>query len=109
MSEDSTRNLSGDGLKIILDRLDSIDSRLTSLEEKVDRRLQETRPIWEQVLSRLDNVESKLGNLENGMRSGFRNLERQISVLMESILIVRADHRDLQKRMDKLESDPQNN
>src|SRR5947209_10219052 len=96
MSEQTTHNLPNDHLRLILARLDSIDSRLTTLEDKVDRRLMETRPIWEQVLARLDN-------LENGMRDGFRRLERQMALLATDVLEVRADQRDLERRVDKLE------
>ncbi|HLM54834.1 MAG TPA: hypothetical protein VK422_01820 [Pyrinomonadaceae bacterium] len=37
MSEESARNLSHDGTEQILARLDSIESRLTSLEDKIDQ------------------------------------------------------------------------
>lgn len=84
MSEDTTQNLPQDGVRLILARLDSIDSRLsnvenrisnveerlTALEDKVDRRLQETRPIWEQVLVRLDAVEGQLVGF-GGRMDGF--------------------------------------
>jgi CO dehydrogenase/acetyl-CoA synthase beta subunit len=83
-------------MKHILTRLDSIDARLMTLEDKVDRRLQETRPIWKQVLARLEK-------LENEMRNGFRKLERQVGLLAEDVLVVRADQRDLEKRVTKLE------
>ena len=45
-------------------RLDSMDARLTALEEKVDRRLQETRPIWEGVLEQLKEVNTRLDRIE---------------------------------------------
>jgi hypothetical protein len=61
--------------------------------------LQETRPIWEQVLT-------KLGNLEDEMRNGFRKVERQVGLLAEDVLIVRADQRDLEKRVNKIEQEP---
>jgi len=96
MNEETTQNLPNNGLLQILARLDSIDARLTTLENKVDRRLQETRPIWEQVLARLDN-------LENEMRNGFRRLERQVGLLAEDVLVVRADQRELEQRVSKLE------
>lgn len=99
MSEETTKHLPDSDSKLILARLDSIDARLTTLEDKVDKRLQETRPIWEQVLT-------KLGNLEDEMRNGFRKLERQVGLLAEDVLIVRADQRDLEKRMNKLEPEP---
>ena len=124
MSEETTQNLPNDDLRLILARLDSIDTRLgsidtrlttlegkvdsidtrlTTLEEKVDRRLMETRPIWEQVLARLDSLETGLDNLKDEMQSGFRRIERQVRLLAEDVLEVRADQRDLEKRMDKLE------
>src|SRR5947209_4969877 len=98
MSEDPTKNLPDEGLRLILARLDSIDTRLTNLEDKVDRRLKETRPIWEQVLARLNSMEEE-------MRNGFRKLERQMGLLAEDVMIVRADQRDLEKRVSKLESE----
>ena len=45
MSENLTRQLPDDPLRLILAGLDSLGERMTALEEKVDRRLQETRPI----------------------------------------------------------------
>ena len=41
-------------------RLDNLDRRLTTLEETVDARLHETRPIWVAVLSRLDSIEGEI-------------------------------------------------
>jgi DNA repair ATPase RecN len=52
MSEDLTRSLpSSDGEKLtqILATVNRLDSRLGSLEQKVDERLHDTRPIWEKV------------------------------------------------------------
>jgi hypothetical protein len=45
MSEEITQQFSDGEMRVFLARLDSIDTRLMMLEEKVDRRLQETRPI----------------------------------------------------------------
>lgn len=99
MSEEITKQLPDGDLKRILTHLDSIDTRLKTLEDKVDRRLQEARPIWEQVLAKLES-------LENEMRNGFRKLERQVGLLAEDVLVVRADQRDLEKRISKLEPEP---
>src|SRR5215213_740109 len=124
MSEEPTRNLPQDGVGLILARLDSIDSRLgnvevrlTALEDKVDRRLQETRPIWEQVLVRLDAVEAQLISFDGRMvnfesrmdgfgsrldgfekrlddfgvelRSSLRRFERNVGKLAKDVLEVR--------------------
>jgi hypothetical protein len=118
MSEETTQPLPQDGVRLILARLDSIDTRLTVLEDKVDRRLHDTRPIWEQVLVRLDAVEAQLvsfGGRMDGfekrlddfgseLRSSLRSFERQVGRLAEDVLKVRADQRGLEDRMDELES-----
>src|SRR5919206_519480 len=91
MSEDTTQRLPDDGVRLILARLDSMDARLdsrdarlTALEDKVDRRLQETRPIWEQVLTRLTAVEERLTNVEGELvKLGTRvkNVEDEVFML----------------------------
>jgi predicted nuclease with TOPRIM domain len=117
MDEETTRNLPQDGVERILAGIGSLDARLTSLEEKVDRRLQETRPIWEQVLVRLDGMESRFGGLESRvqslegevtglreeMRTGFHRVERKIDRLAKDVFEVRTDQLELEKRMDDLE------
>jgi predicted nucleic acid-binding Zn-ribbon protein len=40
-------------------RLTAVDQRLTSLEERVDRRLKETRPIWEAVQAQIEKLDEK--------------------------------------------------
>jgi chromosome segregation ATPase len=76
MSEDTTQRLPGGDLGEILSLLRSIDgrlttveTRLTALEDKVDRRLHDTRPIWEQVLTRLTAVEERLTKVEERLTS----------------------------------------
>ena len=78
MSEEITHQFPNNGFEKILARFDSIDTqlgsigtrmdsfdvRLVSLEERVDRRLMETRPVWERVLQRLDGVDSRLASIE---------------------------------------------
>ena len=112
-------------MRLILARLDSIDSRLanvetrisnvenrlSALEDKVDRRLQETRPIWEQVLARLGAVEGqlvsfrdRLDGFEEQLRSGLARFGEQVKMLAEDVFEVRAAQRGLDKRMNRLES-----
>jgi len=42
-------------------RLTALEEKAEALEEKVDSRLRETRPIWEGMKAQLDRIESKLG------------------------------------------------
>ena len=116
MSEESTQNLPQDGVSQILARLDSIDSRLgnvegrlSALEDKVDRRLQETRPIWEQVLTRLTAVEERLTKVEERLTKvedeffwfgrNFRNWTRELMKLQEK-------YEDLEERVEQTGSEP---
>ena len=112
MSDEITEKLPGDVVKLLLEQLKSIDTRLgkleirlATLEEKVDRRLQETRSIWEQVLARIDKVESTQEEFRNEVRQSFRTLERRLSVLSDDVIAVRADQKDIGSRVDKLESE----
>ena len=79
------------------DRLISVEGRLTSLEEKVDTRLRETRPIWEGVLARLTAIESELPRL-GGIESELARMNRQFRSFVADIFQVRA-------RVEKLEED----
>jgi DNA repair exonuclease SbcCD ATPase subunit len=94
MSEDLTQPLPNDGVQLILRSLENLNGRMTALEDKVDRRLQETRPIWEQVLSRLDGVEARLNSIE-------ARLDR-VEARLDSIE-ARLDK--IEARLDKVESE----
>lgn len=113
MSEETTQQLPNEDLRLILTRLDSIDTRLDSiegrlstLEDKVDRRLQETRPIWERALAEIGELREGFEKFRTEMNHGLRRIDRQIDVLNRNILDVRADLRYLDERVTKLESEP---
>jgi len=83
-------------------RLNSMDARLTALEEKVDRRLQETRPIWEQVLSRLTAIEKRLDKIEFSVS----NLNLKFRAFNADLLEIQNKHDDLEERVRRLEPEP---
>lgn len=76
-------------------RFDSLDGRLTTLEEKVDARLRETRPIWEAMQARLESVENEVKEINRGVR-----------ILHKDVLQVRVDQEELRERIERLESEP---
>jgi predicted nuclease with TOPRIM domain len=91
----------------VLAHFDNLYGRLTALEDKVDARLRETRPIWEAVLARLEAVENHLQNSDNrlgGLEKELRAVNRSIHVLHEDVIRVRLEHKDLDERVEKLES-----
>lgn len=108
MNEESTQHLPNADLLFIRERLVSIDSRLGTLEDKVDQRLKETRPIWERAFNEIVEtrvetraefvkVEDRLGRIENeikDMRRMFRHHFSDVSRVQE----------DLEERLDKIEA-----
>ncbi|HEX8721772.1 MAG TPA: hypothetical protein VF736_14150 [Pyrinomonadaceae bacterium] len=64
-----------------------MDTRLASLEEKVDARLHDTRPMWEAVLARLDKIEARL-----------EKMDAKFDVVGSALLDLRADVDLLKKR-----------
>src|SRR5712664_1152651 len=127
MGEDITQEFPQNSLGIILARLqsmetshnarmDSFESRLTSLDEKVDRRLLETRPIWERVLSRLDSIEVRLDSLESRLNSlvkGFDRIEEEFEDLglkfrtfQNDLLRMQTRQEKLTERIEKVENPP---
>jgi hypothetical protein len=68
-------------------RFAGLEGRLTSLEEKVDARLQETRPIWEAVLARLDKMDERL-----------KRVDSKFDVVASELLDMRTDVEMLKKR-----------
>jgi len=68
-------------------RVVSVETRLTSLEEKVEERLHDTRPIWEGVQARLAGIETEMKSLSRYFRT------------------LTADFFSLRVRVDKLEGE----
>ena len=97
MSEEQTDRLEGGTpfeirvlreLSNINQRLSGLETRLTTLEEKVDARLHDTRPIWEAVLSRLDSIEARLDRIE-----------AKLDVFSKDLIETRTDVEMLKKRL----------
>jgi hypothetical protein len=85
MSEEVTHQFPKNGFTLILTRLDSIDSRLsavevrlTAVEERVDRRLMETRPIWEEVWQRFDRIDVRFDKVETIFQERFERVEARL-------------------------------
>jgi chromosome segregation ATPase len=106
---------------------DAFKTQLENLDAKVEKRLQDTRPIWESVQARLADLDKKfdgIGELRTEMdsrftkldtdiqelrtetASGFRATGRKIGVLVENLVSLTADIRELQDRIEKIESHP---
>jgi hypothetical protein len=122
MSEDPTGKLPGQSngrFDEMFQMVQAIRAELTELKQTVDARLYDTRPIWETVQADITQIkegqkrfedkqqgfEEKLELLRDEMRTGFRNLKRQFSILNDTFLEVRADYKDLDKRVYRIETE----
>ena len=59
----------------------NLQSQVNALEQKVDARLHETRPIWEGVLARLEDIEismDKVRGMSHDTRGDLRELRREL-------------------------------
>jgi DNA repair ATPase RecN len=120
MSEDLTQKLptSQDGtLAQILTTVQNLSARLESLEQKVEERLYDTRPIWEKVQADIAGLqEGQLSLKESQQRlqesqdalareinTHWRDMNRKLSIFNDTLAEIRADYRDIYDRVRGLE------
>ena len=72
-------------VSVLRQEVSTLSTRLTALEDKVDERLRETRPIWEGVLARLIAIET-----------GIKEIRSQMKVLVEDLFYTPARVKDLE-------------
>jgi len=70
--------------------IETVLQRINSLGEKLD--------------GRISALENEMGEIRKDLRTGLRMVERKIDVLNDNILRVAADQKDLEKRVENLES-----
>ena len=109
MSEDLTKKLAkgDDNVALILQ---NINSRLQSLEQKVEERLQDTRPIWQKVLADIAQLQEGQTRLEGEVRDikiSIRDMTRSIGALYETGIRIQAECRDLNHRFLDIEPEQQ--
>jgi hypothetical protein len=73
-------------------RFDTLDVRITTLEEKVDSRLRETRPIWEAMQADLSKVKDDVMEIKRGVK-----------LIHRDIFKIRVDQEEWEERSDKLD------
>jgi chromosome segregation ATPase len=106
VSSDLTETFPSDPLQLILRRLDQIDknvaeirtelaeirTELAELSERVDQRLQDTRPIWEAVNTQLGEIKDQI-----------KHVDRKLVALSGTTLDHSASIGELFERVEKLE------
>ncbi len=116
MNEDTTKNLNEKGSfeETVLARLDAIQTdlhgvklvvndmnkRLTMLEDKVEQRLFDTRPMWEGVQAQLTTIQEQLTTVQ----ATTKQMDTKLGILNNAVLDVRADQMMLEKRVVRIEN-----
>ncbi len=73
-------------------RLTLLEEHITKLEEKVDARLKETRPIWEAIQMGLEKVQDDI-----------RRMNTKFDIVIKEQFEMRADIKFIEKRVTQLE------
>jgi chromosome segregation ATPase len=94
-------------------RGDRIDSRLANLEQSVEDRLYDTRPIWEKVLVDISQLQAGLVQLQEGqeflrnesreIKTFLRDIFQRLSIFNDTMVTMQADYRDIYDRVRGLE------
>jgi wobble nucleotide-excising tRNase len=134
MSDDATRDLLSDRfdqltslVKSVIANQSKTDARVERLERVLEERLYDTRPIWEALRAQVQEIGGRVGAIESEMTSmrvqftemlrqlsemrvetvnGFRAVDRKIGVLGKTLIDMTADIRELQDKVEKIESQP---
>lgn len=124
MSEENTRNLPETrsfeervfarfdaidaGLRDLNARVERLEVRVERLEAESERRAVETKPIWERALAEIVAVREELASLSqkvDALDQKVHAIGRKMDVLASDVLDLRTDQRQIEKRMDKLDSE----
>jgi len=78
-------------------------SRLSALEQKIDERMIETRPLWERALAEIAETRQEMAEGRKEMNTKFRNLDRKFDQLARELFEMRASISDFDSRVADLE------
>ncbi len=87
----------------IMQRFDSIDARLTALEEKDERRAMDTKPIWERALAEIVETREEMRDLIAKLD---RKIELEMRVVHKDEIRSKMEIEDLRDRLEHLEKRP---
>ncbi|HSE97799.1 MAG TPA: hypothetical protein VLD57_05965 [Blastocatellia bacterium] len=122
MSEDLARKMwNGRSFEeMVMARFDVLDASIHSLEERMERREMETKPLWERALAEIGDIKIELASLKSEIKdemAGIRmrldsveermyNLERKFDILSRDMVQLRADQLRLEDKLDKHDHKP---
>lgn len=87
-------------------RVENIDFRLEGLEEKVEHRLHDTRPIWHKVVADIAELQAGQQRIEEGLtklESTVRDVSRDQIVINDSLRRIQLDLHAFDDRLHRCE------
>jgi uncharacterized membrane-anchored protein YhcB (DUF1043 family) len=123
MSEDLTKQFHSsddDKLDRILTTVQDLSSdmadvkvRLANLEQKVEERLYDTRPIWEKLTAEISQLQEGMREIKTSLteemreiKTHLRDIYRRLSIFNDTLVTMQADYRDIYDRVRRLELGP---
>ena len=113
MSEDLTKKLSVADKDEILTAINNLDTRLVRLEQKVDERLHDKRPMWHRVVADVGQIQSGVERLEKGqgelrghileLSSAIREVSRDQILINDVARRIQLDFHTIDERLHRLE------
>ena len=109
MSEDLTNKLprtDSDKLNEILTRVNGLDSRLAHVEETMEQRLHDTRPIWQKVLADITHLQEGQSVIRERlieMNSTIRDVNRDQIVINDVMRRIQMDLHTMDGRLYNIE------
>ena len=127
MSEDLTKKLpktDSEKISLILTTVQALETRVTNLENRVEERLYDTRPIWQKVVADIAQLQDGQRQLQEGqtrlasdvhemrgevheIKVSIRDIYLKMEVFNDTMLNVQAKHRDVDLRVRELEAKQQ--
>ena len=106
MSEDLTKKLPISDRDAILTAIKNIDNRLQRLEQRVEERLHDTRPIWKKVEDDIAQLQAGVERLEKGqgdLSRAVRDINRDQIVINDVVRRIQLDFHTIDERLHRLE------
>ena len=113
MSEDLTKKLprtDSEKITLILTTVQTLETRVTNLENKVEERLYDTRPLWQNLRADIAQLQEGQTRLEADIRDlkiSVRDVTRSIGALYEMSIKILGECRDLNHRVLDIELEQQ--
>lgn len=91
----------------VIGRFEQVDNRIEQVNsrfEQVDNRFEQINSRFEQVDNRFNDLEQKVDSLAKDLEIGLSRVHDELSVISDDIRNSRAKQKDLNRRIEELES-----